>query len=94
MKRQYGMSPEQRQKRLDQGEVLCGGFIVLGRSSEMRLKVPVFPFEWSTKEAALAEADRLASLFPSKGFFVFELTDGVVHHGEGRSNDRVARVGS
>lgn len=77
----FGLTTEEKATRVENGEVICGGYIVLSRSQdEMRLKVPVFPFEWATKEAALAEADRLASLFPSKGFFVFELTDGVIHN--------------
>ncbi len=67
------------QRREANGEVVCGGYIVLGRDDKMRLTVPNIPFEWATRDAALAEAERLASLFPSKGFHVFAVTDGVIN---------------
>ena len=71
--------PEVIAKREGLGEVIGGGFIVIGRKDDMRLNLTQWPFEWGSREAALAEAERLAALFPSKGFCVFQLTDGVVH---------------
>lgn len=73
------MTPEIEAAREEQGEVVGGGYVVLARSrSTARLKIPTMPFEWGTREAAIAEAERLASSFPSKGFCVFQLTDGIV----------------
>jgi hypothetical protein len=71
--------PEVIARREGLGEVIGGGYIVIGRKADMRLNLTQWPFEWGTREAALAEAERLAALFPSKGFCVFQLTDGIVH---------------
>jgi hypothetical protein len=75
----YALTPERVKRRQEAGEVICGGYIVLGRDNSMRLTFNKPPFEWATRDAALAEAERLATLFPSKGFHVFAVTDGVIH---------------
>lgn len=87
--RKYRNDVEVWAKREKLGEVVCGGFVVIGRDpDDMRLNVPMNPFEWPTQATALAEAERLASLFPSRGFFVFALTDGIVHMEAQQSNPR------
>lgn len=54
------------------GELIGGGFIVIRRGNRTgRLRVPEWPFEHPTLEAAMAECDRLSEAHPGEVFEVY-----------------------
>ena len=63
------------QERLDRGEVVGGGYIVLRRGRALgRISIDKakLPFEHQTIETALAEANRLAAQHPGVTFNVWQ----------------------
>lgn len=53
------------------GESIGGGYFVFRRAGNCkRIRVPEWPFEHPTLEAAVAERDRLSAKFPTEKFIV------------------------